>query len=240
MQIQFDLHTHTIASTHAYSTIIENCEAARDAGLKGIAITDHSVKMPDAPHDWHFGNMDILPRVLKNVTVLRGIEANVINDDGELDIYDYLYYKLEWIVASFHTPTYKPTNEETHLKTFINICKNEHIDVFGHPTTIDHKFDYMKGIKYAKEYDKLIEINEASYLAGRSPKENIIEILNACKKYDCEIVLDTDSHFCYNIGIVDGVSKIIEEIDFPKRLIANLEYDKIIEKVKKKRPWVKF
>lgn len=41
MHLQGDMHTHTIASTHAYSTITENCQWAAKYGMKGIAMTDH-------------------------------------------------------------------------------------------------------------------------------------------------------------------------------------------------------
>ena len=45
MHLQGDMHTHTIASTHAYSTITENCQWAEKYGMKGIAMTDHAMKM---------------------------------------------------------------------------------------------------------------------------------------------------------------------------------------------------
>lgn len=50
MHLQGDMHTHTIASTHAYSTITENCQWAEKYGMKGIAMTDHAMNMPDSPH----------------------------------------------------------------------------------------------------------------------------------------------------------------------------------------------
>ena len=39
--IYADLHTHSIFSKHAYSTIKENIEIAKERKLKYIAITDH-------------------------------------------------------------------------------------------------------------------------------------------------------------------------------------------------------
>ena len=42
MKIIADTHTHTLMSTHAYSTIIENIAEAKKKGLKFIAITDHT------------------------------------------------------------------------------------------------------------------------------------------------------------------------------------------------------
>ena len=40
MHLQGDMHTHTIASTHAYSTITENCQWAEKYGMKGIATAE--------------------------------------------------------------------------------------------------------------------------------------------------------------------------------------------------------
>lgn len=56
MKIIADLHTHTVASTHAYSTLQEMVTAASEMGLSAIAVTDHGVEMPGAPKagTWYF------------------------------------------------------------------------------------------------------------------------------------------------------------------------------------------
>jgi len=48
---------HTIASTHAYSTLRDDTQQAQTYGIKLLAITDHGPDMADAPHYWHFANM---------------------------------------------------------------------------------------------------------------------------------------------------------------------------------------
>ena len=54
MKLIADLHTHTIASTHAYATVTEMaCEASK-LGLFAIAITDHARTMPGAPGPYYF------------------------------------------------------------------------------------------------------------------------------------------------------------------------------------------
>lgn len=62
-----DLHMHTVASTHAYSTLSDYIAEARRKGIKLFAITDHGPDMADAPHHWHFINMRIWPRVVDGV-----------------------------------------------------------------------------------------------------------------------------------------------------------------------------
>ena len=50
MEIIADLHTHTLASTHAFNTVTEMARAAYEMGHKAIAITDHGVvQAPKCP-----------------------------------------------------------------------------------------------------------------------------------------------------------------------------------------------
>ena len=84
MHIVADLHTHTIASTHAYSTVYEMVRCAKAKGLIAIGITDHGPDMKDGPHEWHFSNLNIIPREIDGVAVIRGIEFNIC-PGGALD-----------------------------------------------------------------------------------------------------------------------------------------------------------
>ena len=81
-----DLHVHTLASGHAYSTVTEIIDAAAQKGLEAIALTDHGPAMPGGPHRYHFGNLFVLPDKDKGVEVLRGVEANIVDSDGTLDL----------------------------------------------------------------------------------------------------------------------------------------------------------
>lgn len=81
-----DLHMHTVASTHAYSTLHDYIAEAKRKGIKLFAITDHGPDMADAPHYWHFINMRIWPRLVEGVGILRGIEANIKNTGAKLTV----------------------------------------------------------------------------------------------------------------------------------------------------------
>jgi putative hydrolase len=50
MQLSADLHCHTIASGHAFSTLSEMASGAARRGLDLIAITDHGPSMDGACH----------------------------------------------------------------------------------------------------------------------------------------------------------------------------------------------
>ena len=97
-----DLHCHTVASDHAYSTITEIANAAAAKGFAAVGCTDHGTGIQDAPHMWHFYNLDALPDVISGVRVLRGVEANVMDFTGRLDMEDYVLDRLEIVIASMH------------------------------------------------------------------------------------------------------------------------------------------
>lgn len=81
-----DLHTHTIASTHAYSTFSEMVRAAAERGLYALAVTDHARTMPGAPREWYFSCLHELPLHYRGVMTIAGIEANVLDFEGNLDL----------------------------------------------------------------------------------------------------------------------------------------------------------
>ena len=238
MIFQADLHTHTCASTHAYSTILENCTFANRCGLKAIAMTDHGMTMPDAPHVWHFHNLKALPRKICGVTVLCGVEANVIDYDGHLDIDEETMSYLEWVVASYHKYTCKPSTFDEHTKGYLKLAENNDVDIIGHPTTAMFEYDMERCVKKFKEYDKIIEINESSIIWKRGSRENSAELMRLAKKYDALISINTDAHYCENIGQAPIAIQMAQELEVPERLIINTDWDRLRERIMKKRPGI--
>ena len=59
MNIIADTHTHTSASTHAYSSLSEVVHAAALKGLYAVAITDHGEAMPGSPQPWYLSLIHI-------------------------------------------------------------------------------------------------------------------------------------------------------------------------------------
>lgn len=205
MDIVVDSHTHTLASGHAYSTIIENAKAAKDKGLKLLCTTDHAPEMPGAPHYWFFNNQRILPRFLHDVGIIRGVEANTINVDGELDLPPSSYQHLDWVIASFHEPVFAPASEAVHTQALINVIKSGKVDVLGHLGNPNYPFDLEAVLSCAKQHNVAIEINNTS-LTGKSRKgsdSRCSHIVEVGKHLDVYFATGSDAHFCEEIARLD-------------------------------------
>ena len=86
MKFTLDLHTHTVASGHAYSTVQEMAKAAADKGLKLLGITEHAQGIPGTCDEIYFHNMRIIPRKMYGIDLMFGSEINIIDHDGTLSM----------------------------------------------------------------------------------------------------------------------------------------------------------
>lgn len=222
MKIIADLHTHTIASTHAYSTVIEMAQAAADAGLYALALTDHGRKMPGAPGAYYFDSLGLIPKELFGVRILKGMEANITDYEGNIDCEDSLASKLDWIVASMHTITIEgqPSFEKC-TNAYLKLADNKHINAVGHSGTEVFKYDYEKVIPQLAKNGILIEINNSTFNFKKSSMSNCIDIIKICKKNNARIVVDTDAHFSTYVGRAEPALEVLKDLDFPQKLIVN-------------------
>lgn len=235
MKYALDVHTHTIASGHAYSTLIENAKAASEKGIKVLGTTEHGITMPNSPHIWYFHNYKVLPREMFGVTMLYGTEANIIDYEGNLDMEDYTLERMDIVIGSIHDEVYKIGNVEENTKAFINVIKSGKVDIIGHLGNPQIPVDFEKVVKCAKENDVLIEINNSSFTTSRVGSiGNCTEIATLCKKIGTKLIINSDAHFCTLIGEFTEAIKMLESIDFPEELIINKDTEELLLRLKKK------
>lgn len=228
MQLILDTHTHTIASGHAYSTITENAREAFKKGLKLICMTDHGPKMPGGPHFFHFGNLKVLPRKIEGVEILKGVEANIIDTDGNLDLPREILDKLDIVVASLHDVCFEPGDVEKNTRALIGAIKNPYVDIIGHPGNPVFPIDVEKVLMAAKEYNTHIEINNSSFVSSRTGSYgNCLLIAKKAKEMGVKIAVGSDAHISFDIGRFDKALEIIEQAGIDESMILNVDVEKL-------------
>jgi len=235
LKIVVDTHTHTVASGHAYSTVQEMAREAGANGIQMIAITDHGPAMLGAPTMYHFGNLRILPPVIYGVRVLKGAEVNIINNSGEVDLTEQYLKRLEFVLASFHDYCIQPSTVENHTNAMISALKNPYIDAVAHPGNPQFQVDIDRVVAAAKEYNKLIEINNQSFIVRGGSEANCREFARKCKKEGVRIVCGSDAHVSFNVGRFDKVYKLLEEVEMPEELVLSVSTEKVEQYLEERR-----
>jgi len=237
MHIEVDSHTHTIASGHAYSTLAENIQAAAARGIKLLAVTEHGPAMPAAPHIWFFKNMRVIPRVIDGVGVLRGIEANIVNFNGELDIDSDIRQQLDIILASLHEPVIPPRTRSLHTEGVIQAMSSGNIDVFAHGGNPTFPIDVEEVAKAAACYKVLVEINNSSFTTSRPGSEkNCIALAEAVARHDGFLTLGSDAHIATRVGVFDECLTLVKTVGFPKERILSYSGRRFVDFLRQKQP----
>ena len=164
-----DLHTHTIVSGHAYSTLREMAKAASDKGLELLGITEHAPKMPGTCHLFYFDNLRIVPRELYGIELVLGSEVNILDAKGTVDLPQKTMEKLDIIIASLHTPCMEPGSRQENTEAYLNVMKNPCVNIIGHPDDGRYEVDYEALVQGSKRIRKDPGTEQSFHGSGLQP-----------------------------------------------------------------------
>lgn len=227
---KIDIHTHTVASGHAYSTVIEMVKAAKASGLEYLGFSDHSPGMPGSAYIYHFQNMRVIPREIDGVRLLRGVEANIVDYSGKIDMNSDNLSQLDYCIASIHPPCMAVGSVKENTAAMIGAIKNPLVNVIGHPDDARYVVDYEEVVKAAKDYNTLLEVNNSSLNpAGyrKNARDKVEAYLELSEKYNHPVILGSDAHIAYDVANWTYIYPLLTDISFDKSLIVNNDYNKL-------------
>jgi len=195
--IKGDLHMHTTASDGA-ATIEQMAIAARDRGLKYIAITDHSKRVSmanglDANRlRKHWEEIRRIRETISGIEILCGIECDIL-EDATMDLPDDVLAEADWVIAVLHYGLKQPGDQI--MKRLMTAVTNPHVDIIGHCSgrMIGRRegadINFSELLKAAADNQVMMEINA-------HPSRLDLDDIHAAAAKDLgiPIVISTDSH----------------------------------------------
>lgn len=219
MKIIGDYHTHTIYS-HGKGTIRDNVEAAIEKGLKEIAICDHGPghKLYGVKKENLFKmrkEIDELNKEYKDIKILLGVEANVMDYDGNIDVDKDILEIIDILLLGFHYGIIPRNGKsmyyfyllnpiskifsfvrkkaiELNTNAIIKAIERYPVAVITHPGS-KAKLDIEKVAQIAHKNNTALEIN--SHHSQLS-----IENLEIALKTDVDFIINSDAHHPDRVG----------------------------------------
>jgi DNA polymerase (family 10) len=197
-QIKGDLHMHTTA-TDGKNSIEEMANAAKERGLKFIAITDHSKRVTMANGlngeralaQWKSID-EINAAAEDDFVVLKGIECDIL-EAGGMDLPDDVLAEADFVIASVHYGQNQSRQQITDR--IVGALENPHVHMVAHPTgrllnkREAYDVDMEAVFDAAVANKKLLELNANPIRLDLSD----IHLL-AAKSHGIPIVINTDAH----------------------------------------------
>ena len=232
--MQADLHSHTSWSD-GQATILEMAQAALKAGLKVIAISDHSGGLgitggPTADclplHRQEI--QDVQHKLGDKIKILQGTEVE-IKADGTLDYPDEVLASLDIVIASLHTSLRQPREQIT--QRLLGVIQNPNVDIIGHPTgglrpnREGADLDIEAVLKAAAQYGVVMEINS-------DPARLDLDDINARRAVESGVNLsiNRDAHSPENIGRLEyGVATARRGWVTADKVINTWGYERLVK-----------
>lgn len=223
--LKLDLHTHTVASGHAYGTVMEMAREASQKGIEILGITEHAKGIPGTCEDIYFSNLKVVPRNLYGIRLLLGSEINILDYEGHLSLNEQLMDELDIRIAGIHRQCYEFGTIRENTRAVVAAIRNPGIDIISHPDDGNCPLDYEEVVAAAKEYHTLLEINNNSLRAKnrKNVVENSLTILRLCRECGQPVLVSSDAHFPTDIGNIEEIEKVFSQIDFPEELVINYD-----------------
>jgi putative hydrolase len=220
--VETDLHVHTVASGHAYSTINEIAAAAAARDLRAVGMTDHGPNMPAAPHPYHFECLYMIPEYIDGIRILKGVEANIIGP-GRVDLEDRLLDRMELVLAGFHHDCgYPSDNRAGNTRAVLALMENPRINIICHPGNPDFPLDYEAVARKGAETGTALELNNSSFATSRAgSSENCRLIARQCARFGTPITIGSDAHIAQEVGHFEHSLAAIAHAGIPAEQIVS-------------------
>jgi histidinol phosphatase-like PHP family hydrolase len=195
--IRGDLHAHT-KDTDGHNTLQEMAEAAGKRGYEYLAITEHSKRVTmvggfdAAKLEKQIKAIEKINGKLKGVTVLKGIEVDILKD-GSLDLPDEILKELDVVVCSVHYD--RNLTKKQMTERIMKAMDNRYFNILAHPTgrlineRAPYEVDLEKVMEKAGETGCFLEVNAHPDRLDLSDR-----FCRMAKEAGVKLVVSTDAH----------------------------------------------
>ncbi len=224
-----DLHVHSVASGHAYSTVEECARGAAEKGLEAFAVTDHGPAMPGSGTVYHFWNLRVLPRRWHGLLVLRSAEVNILDVEGHLDLPDEVLEKLDVVHAGLHPYTgYAGEGAGDNTAALLAALSHPLVDVIVHPDNPAYPVDMERVVEAALREGKALEINNSSFVyTRRGSEENCLEMARMMAERGGLVTVGSDAHVASFAGEFSHAVETLREARIAPQSVVNYSIESL-------------
>ena len=235
--ILHDLHVHTLRSFCGTMTVGEVVARAAQLGMRSIALTDHGLSMAPSRFIFHI-YAKRFPTRWKSVRVYKGIEANVLDAEGHVDVPFEVLPWFDVVSLGLHPIEGLLENHGPEANTDAVIAafdRNPFIDILVHPTQRSHPLDMDRLLPAMARHGIAFEVNDCTHLFGKSPFDATVDALQRAVALGVPVVCSSDAHVVSEMGCDDSAVKVFDAAGLDVGIAVNRTDDGVREFVRGRR-----
>ncbi|GMG95333.1 PHP domain-containing protein [Tepidimicrobium xylanilyticum] len=233
MKLVGDFHVHTVASGDAFSTIDELSKRGKELGLDVLAITDHGPAMPSSAHRYYFDSLIENVKVSNEVRILPGVEANIIHEDGSLDLPEKTISKLPFVIISFHVFSWNQNDVITNTKALINcINRYNNIKAIAHLNKPYYELDIKSITPLLVEKKIVVELNNKALDKDKDNWNSFKDIILYMEEKGVKFIISSDAHSLEQLGNFNEALNFADYCNLNEENVVNTSLKKLKDYLK--------
>ncbi len=231
--LEVDFHVHSHFSKCGVHSVLELLTRAKDLGLKGLAITDHG---PALESTTPFTFFDRLFDPLPGIRLLKGMECNIVDEQGAIDLLPKHLKYIDVILLGIHPNTPGGRDELYYTDLLIRTMRrNPYIDIITHANEPAFPVDFVRVAQEAQALGMAMELNNSRVSLSRSQPEVTDRMLRAIKDVECRIVLCSDTHTINELGRDEAVRPLLKRFGISDEAVVNSTAERAFAFVEERR-----
>jgi len=200
-----DLHCHTEASD-GHDSLMAMASAARELGHEYLAITEHShsLRVAGGLSERQLleqcDAIDALNDKLKGITILKGLEVDIL-EDGSLDMPDHVLDRLDLCIGAIHSGFSLMRQRQT--ERVIRAMDNPRFNILAHPTARLIGKRNAVNIDLEKVMDAALERGCFLELNSQPQRLDLDDVhCRMAKAKGLKIAISSDAHSAAQLGFL--------------------------------------
>lgn len=235
--LEHDLHVHTVRSQCGTMTIGEIASTAARLGIRSVGITDHALAFSNNPFQFHILCKRV-PDEMDGVRVYKGIELNVLDTHGTVDMPMDLLPWFDYVAIGLH-PLPKlldDRGEKGNTDALIAaLRRNPWIDVINHPTQFSHALDLDRLLDEMAAQGIAFEVNDCNaYFRKSDPAVTAAMAVEAVAR-GVPLVANSDAHVACELGRDDSIARIFALARLDRSIAVNAREETLLPFIEGRR-----
>ncbi len=228
-----DLHAHSSFSSCGLHSIVEVLTRAKQKGLQGQAITDHGPFLGRKTSSTFFERLE---NPVEGIRLFRGMECNITDDSGNIDIVEKFMPWYDVVLLGFHNYEVRDGLPDFYSELTVKaIEKNPCVDIIVHPNAPHYTMNFKTLADAAARTGTAVELNNAKTRLGRSSEQQTEELVKACMDSGCMVAVNTDAHALNEVGNTDVMEEILDRMNFPLSKIVNCTLESTLKWIQQRK-----
>ena len=218
--IRNDLHIHSAKSLCGLHSLMEIVEIAANKRMRSVNICDHGNAAGKKIDFSVITNKNRCPsRIISSkgtaISVLAGIEANILDIDGNSDFPTERITAFDLVSAGFHSSASALATSqsvEKNMRALKNYLKRYPLDILTHPCITTFPLDNSQLIKLALKYGFALEVNNTNLRLGKTDVERLQDMIQRAQDGGAILCENSDGHTFMEIGENEQIVALLKEM----------------------------